>query len=1070
MDPVTVVGVLEASLHIGQFIAATIQGLNTLKGKFRDADTTIRLLIGQLSTIKAAILQIRDWAEFNFDDSPKERRFLAGLSISLDGCQAAIEVLSDEIHDLTDGSNSLDGEGSTALTTRARVKASWNDDSMKVHEDRLQAQGRALQLLLLAGQWYVISSTSLKFNCSLHFSRDAIAQSNLLDLKENQKVIQRVVDDTRKLREIQSLAGPPQATRSLRQPSQGDTMFDFDQGLEETEVYRATTARVLEQQQAVRMPTGSSSPRSDEDDETDTPQPDQRSLDLWGNPAKASKILGMAQVDQRTYFPNSLNPSAENSRDIQRSRSMASSSTGSEPESTVDRWLSSTPWTESPPRAADPGRKKWKSRLARLNTFGSSKLPNVVQKAQSTHSSITIGLAPEPRPKVLRDVNVNQSVDSMVSEGLETQSLVEIAQVGDLVEMERLLLDGKDIELRRGSTQRTALAIAAHSGLVDVVDILLEHGANPLTKDADLSTPLHLAASRDHCEVISLLVNHGVDVEATDASNRTPLWLAAESGHLRAVEMLLNARAKVNTRANKQLTPLHVAARRGDKDMVDLLLRYRAHIEARDINSKTALHHACEAGYLGIVSFLLQKGALIEAPGENSMTPILCAAASGHVYLVEFLFKKKASVKSVDERNANCLHWAAKNGHLEVAEYLLKSRDLYIPLNATDVDKLTALQLAVIGSHFAVVDFLLHRKAAIEHRCLLGWTSLHYACSSHNPDIVRLLLSAGANAESKVPGDNKRPIHIAAAYGSTGIVDVLYQKGVSISACDGENNRPLSIACQHGHLDVVKKLLEYGEPLTMPVTFGEDSPLGIAAGAGHLDIVELLVSKGASLWQRDEYGFVPLRYAAYYGHPEVLQFLLAKGAGSCSFGDDSKGCYSAFTPESIGFSPNNIPEERKARVCELLAEATGSSNDPSDVEGDKFNSKYRWQLPQISELPTPVDTRFEMPADTYKPRPFTPQSETSRKFVYNSSPVRSPVPPEEVHGHRTSPSQTLSLLPRKPSSTSLGSNRPDVAESTYKDAYTVSSVSKAPEDVGTQIHELMGMHCCFPLRRRTNEK
>lgn len=159
MDPVTVLGVVSASLQIAQFIGSTIHGLNTLKGKFRDADTTIRLLIGQLSTIKAAIFQIRDWAEYNFDDSPKERRFLNGLNVALDGCQAAMEVLFEEIRDLMKESSAPDGEAPVSLGVRARVKAAWNEDSMKVHEDRLHHQVQALQLLLLAGQWYAIYST-----------------------------------------------------------------------------------------------------------------------------------------------------------------------------------------------------------------------------------------------------------------------------------------------------------------------------------------------------------------------------------------------------------------------------------------------------------------------------------------------------------------------------------------------------------------------------------------------------------------------------------------------------------------------------------------------------------------------------------------------------------------------------------------------------------------------------------------------------------------------------------------------------------------------------------------------
>jgi hypothetical protein len=40
---------------------------------------------------------------------------------------------------------------------------------------------------------------------------------------------------------------------------------------------------------------------------------------------------------------------------------------------------------------------------------------------------------------------------------------------------------------------------------------------------------------------------------------------------------------------------------------------------------------------------------------------------------------------------------------------------------------------------------------------------MRYTCRSDNADIVRLLLSAGAQAEIAVADDLRRPIHIAAS-------------------------------------------------------------------------------------------------------------------------------------------------------------------------------------------------------------------------------------------------------------------------------------------------------------------
>jgi len=153
MDPVTLVGVVASSIQIAQFIGGTIQNLHTLKGKFQEADITIRSLINQLSTVKAAVQQISEWAEFNFDDSPKEKAFTDGLNVALDGCKEAMDVLSAEVDDLMVGIVAPAVGIPATLGMRARAKAVWNENSMKTHQERLFLQVQALQLLLTAGQW-----------------------------------------------------------------------------------------------------------------------------------------------------------------------------------------------------------------------------------------------------------------------------------------------------------------------------------------------------------------------------------------------------------------------------------------------------------------------------------------------------------------------------------------------------------------------------------------------------------------------------------------------------------------------------------------------------------------------------------------------------------------------------------------------------------------------------------------------------------------------------------------------------------------------------------------------------
>lgn len=151
MDPASIVGLISASGTIVSAITFTVKGLSDLRGRYAGADVRIRLLIGELSTVKSALNQIQDWVEYNLVGAPTEEDLVDGLHISLDGCKVAMTVLAEEVAALTGTTASNASQFNLSLSSRARY--AWNESSMKEHQDRLHAQVAALQLLLQAAQW-----------------------------------------------------------------------------------------------------------------------------------------------------------------------------------------------------------------------------------------------------------------------------------------------------------------------------------------------------------------------------------------------------------------------------------------------------------------------------------------------------------------------------------------------------------------------------------------------------------------------------------------------------------------------------------------------------------------------------------------------------------------------------------------------------------------------------------------------------------------------------------------------------------------------------------------------------
>lgn len=148
MEPISIFGLLSTAGTLASAITLTIKSLSDLRDKYKDADVRIRLLIGELSTVKSALTQISDWTHY-LDETHRQADVVEGLSVSLEGCQLALNSLAEEVHSLLGG---VSAESGMSLGFRIRARYTWNESSLKDHEGRLHAQVAALQLLLQAVQ------------------------------------------------------------------------------------------------------------------------------------------------------------------------------------------------------------------------------------------------------------------------------------------------------------------------------------------------------------------------------------------------------------------------------------------------------------------------------------------------------------------------------------------------------------------------------------------------------------------------------------------------------------------------------------------------------------------------------------------------------------------------------------------------------------------------------------------------------------------------------------------------------------------------------------------------------
>ena len=104
------------------------------------------------------------------------------------------------------------------------------------------------------------------------------------------------------------------------------------------------------------------------------------------------------------------------------------------------------------------------------------------------------------------------------------------ARSGDVAQVQTLLADGADVEVRDASGN-SALHYAAAFGYTEMAQTLVAAGADVDARGRIDNTPLHLAAQEGHSDVATLLIDNGADLSATNEFGGTAGTFASGWGH-----------------------------------------------------------------------------------------------------------------------------------------------------------------------------------------------------------------------------------------------------------------------------------------------------------------------------------------------------------------------------------------------------------------------------------------------------------------------------------------------------------------------------------------------------------
>ena len=336
-------------------------------------------------------------------------------------------------------------------------------------------------------------------------------------------------------------------------------------------------------------------------------------------------------------------------------------------------------------------------------------------------------------------------------------------------------------------------------------------------------TLLHYAVAGKQLQVVEFLVSKGADVNLQTEHVPTPLHLAAKNGDVAIAKFLIDHGAKVNAKAQGHgPTPLQEALINANRAAAELLVKSGA---------KSNFFTDVASGNLEAVKKQLEGDPTIAVrPDGWGRPPLAYAAGAGQEKVAAALFAAGAKDRPARERQVglslgpppdhpdrSAIWWAVKHKNVAVVRLLCRA--------GSDPN---LLDEAIHKNSLPLVHELLAQKADPDREDIRGYRPLHNAAVLNKPDIIRLLLDAGADPEAwtgadRSPcgfsgGESFTPLQLAAEQGSAKSIAELLKSGANVKVVDRSRRTPLHFVVNSNIppsklVDAVRELHEAGAPV-----------------------------------------------------------------------------------------------------------------------------------------------------------------------------------------------------------------------------------------------------------------
>lgn len=568
-----------------------------------------------------------------------------------------------------------------------------------------------------------------------------------------------------------------------------------------------------------------------------------------------------------------------------------------------------------------------------------------------------------------KDINVNISH----SRQSDFTPLIRAALDG-YAEIVKLLVSVPQLEINKTCSEpagTTALMYTASEGELECAKILLSQPSIEIDlQDERGATALIYAAENGYTDIVEVLLERDADTEALEVGTRgTALMRAIDYNAIPTVKLLLQNGANVHHKDCFDRGMLHGAACNGRSEIIEILLEFdpTLDINMQDVNGKTTLHDVARLGNENTAKVLLDHGADPTIKDKFGRTPIRIAREVNHSEVLQLLRDARRQ-REEKKRHGGDEPDLLPPKRTDTGTIILPPRRTNTELSV-DNEPLALWALAYAD----LTDEVTERLSEDLDEDIngkdpdMGETALHHSVSNNNEEVIRQLISRGADLNA-TNNYGRTPLHLAALYVCHEAGVILLDAGANIDALDRWGAAPLEMQGSRNQKSLNVLLIERGAKLSDETT-ALNAYLELAVINGSANAVRRLVDAGAELWRKDWYGRTPFMIARNYEHEDIANLLLELGrsAGSSNASLKSRSTDdSASTTATVDTDQTSLMETEddpvKPEVNECLEIPSEDAESVKPIEPEPV------KIPDVGPAVTTMISKEGVPSQTYVPK------------------------------------------------------------------------------------------------------